>query len=196
LALLSLFDPAKRAFDIVGALILVPVVLLVALVVKIVQLHSRGSLFFVQDRIGKDGAPFRMVKFRTMESDAGCGLFATDLAHKIIPGGHALRRYRLDELPQIWNILKGDMSFIGPRPEQPKFVEEFDLRIPGYASRHAIRPGLSGLSQVRMGYASCLQSSRKKLAYDRFYIDQRCFVLEAKIVVWTVRTLITGEGAV
>jgi lipopolysaccharide/colanic/teichoic acid biosynthesis glycosyltransferase len=170
------YQPVKRAVEVVGVLILavlaLPVVLLTALVVK---LTSRGPAFYSQTRVGRDAVPFTIYKVRTMihncESLTG-PRWSIPGDPRITRVGQVLRLTHLDELPQLWNVLRGDMSLIGPRPERPEFVRELERAIPGYRDRQLVRPGVTGLAQVQLDSDTGLDSVRRKLAYDLYYIDR------------------------
>jgi len=183
------YDAAKRVFDVAASLALLviaaPVILLCGLLVK---LSSRGPLFYFQVRLGKGGQPFRMVKVRTMAVDAerdsgACWAQAHDPRATRV--GRLLRRTHLDELPQLWNVLKGEMSLVGPRPERPEFVPRLAAALPGYRERMQVRPGITGLAQVRLPADSDLESVRRKLSFDLFYV--RCLgpMLDVRILMCT-----------
>lgn len=191
----------KRWMDILGVLLTAPIVVLICLVTAmIIKIESRktgGSVLFVQTRIGKGGKPYRMYKFRSMiptsEQDGAKMATAGDM--RITPFGHFIRKTRIDELPQFINVLKGDMSLIGPRPEQPSFVEQFNENIPFYRYRHIVRPGISGWAQVMQGYAGNEDETRVKLEYDFYYIKNFSLTLDLLIVIKTIQTMLTGFGA-
>jgi exopolysaccharide biosynthesis polyprenyl glycosylphosphotransferase len=186
---------AKRAFDVaLAALLLVaglPLMLLVALAVR---LTSRGPVLFRQERVGKDRRVFTIIKFRTMQvgAEQGTGpVLATENDPRVTSLGRYLRALRLDELPQLWNVLRGDMSFVGPRPERPEFVGAFERDIHGYAERFRIRPGLTGYAQVNGEYHT---SAPTKLKYDLAYIYNRSLWLDLKILSETVKVILTRRG--
>jgi exopolysaccharide biosynthesis polyprenyl glycosylphosphotransferase len=186
---------AKRAFDVAVAaillLVLLPVMLLVALAVR---LTSRGPVLFRQERVGKDGRVFTIVKFRTMRVDAeeATGpVLAREDDPRVTWLGRGLRAWRLDELPQLWNVLRGDMSFVGPRPERPEFVGGFAREIQGYTGRLKVRPGLTGYAQVNGEYHT---SAPTKLKYDLAYIYNRSLWLDLKILSETVKVILTRRG--
>lgn len=191
----------KRFMDIVIVLFTAPIVfiicLITAMIIKIESRRTGGSVFFVQTRIGKGGKPYRMYKFRSMiptsESDGAKMAMQGDM--RITPFGHFIRKMRIDELPQFINILKGDMSLIGPRPEQVSFVEQFNENIPFYRYRHIVRPGLSGWAQVMQGYAGNEDETRVKLEYDFYYIKNFSLTLDLLILIKTIQTVFTGFGA-
>lgn len=143
------------------------------------------------------GRPFTIYKFRTMRSDAekGGAQFAQKSDPRVTRVGSFLRRTRIDELPQLWNILKGDMSLVGPRPERPNFMEEFSTNIPNYLDRLGLKPGLTGIAQVVNGYDNDLDGFKRKVAYDLLYLQNCCLLNDLKILFKTVRVVITGQGA-
>ena len=190
------YRTAKRAVDIVGAVLLIvllsPVLLLSALAI---MLTMGWPVLFVQERSGRNLRPFKLLKFRTMMRDAereSGPVLATEDDPRITPMGRFLRRYRLDELPQLFNILAGDMSFVGPRPERPHFTEQFCAEIPGYRERFRIKPGVTGLAQVSGDYAT---TAERKLKYDLIYLYHQTLSMDLQIVVDTVRVVLTGRGA-
>lgn len=143
------------------------------------------------------GRPFTIYKFRTMRSDAekGGAQFARKADPRVTTIGRFMRRTRIDELPQLWNILKGDMSLVGPRPERPDFMEDFSERIPNYLDRLGLKPGLTGIAQVVNGYDNDIEGFERKVQYDLLYLQNCCFLNDMKILLRTVRVVITGEGA-
>ena len=188
----------KRLFDVVAVVAAAPLLLLMtAVVALLVWTDSGRPVFFSQDRVGLGGRPFRMVKFRTMARDAeqNGSAFAEQGDPRITRIGAFLRHYRLDEIPQFWNVLKGDMSIIGPRPEQIMFALQFDAEIPLYQLRHNVRPGITGWAQVRQGYASNTLETENKLRYDFFYVKHCSFALDLVIVWRTILTILTGFGS-
>lgn len=193
----AVISVAKRAFDIAAIIGAAPtVILIMAVAVLAIAITSGGPIFFIQERVGLRGRTFRMIKLRTMraavESDAVAACVSDQ---RVTPVGKILRQYRIDELPQLWNVLKGDMSLIGPRPEQPLLVAQYRNLIPEFDRRHLVKPGITGLAQVKYGYAASVEETRIKFAYDRFYVDNPSVLLEAKIVVWTMQTVIRCKGA-
>ena len=194
----AVYAPFKRLLDLgivlVTAPLTIPVALLTALAIK---LDSPGPLFFVQERVGQRGERFRMVKFRSMRIDAECdgARFADETDSRITRVGHWIRRARIDELPQFWNVLKGEMSVIGPRPEQRDFVQRFEASIPFYGYRHLVKPGITGWAQVHYGYAASEDDTRDKLEYDLYYARHCSIWLDLVIIFRTFRTIITGDGA-
>ena len=151
----------------------------------------------ITSRIGQGGTVFEVVKFRTMRvAESGrTHRFADAEEDRITRLGKFLRKTRIDELPQLWNVLKGEMSLIGPRPEQVPFVKEFEERIPFYAYRHLVRSGITGWAQVNQGYAANTAQTQTKLEYDLFYIKHLSFTLDILLIVRTIKTVLTGYGA-
>lgn len=185
------FLQAKYLFDRVAAAVLLvlflPFLLVAAL---IVELTSPGPAFFVQWRVGERGRLFRMYKLRTMVSDAETRsgpVWAAANDPRCTPVGKLLRATHLDELPQLINVLRGEMSLVGPRPERPVFVKTFNKTIPNYGARHEVRPGITGLAQVYNGYDQTLQDVRRKLAYDLLYIRRMSFLSDLRICIATLR---------
>lgn len=185
----------KRAFDIVACsaalfILLIPIVI-VAIKVK---MDSPGPVIYSQRRLGKNGRVFNMYKFRSMYIDAeskGARWAAGD-DPRITPFGRFMRKTRLDEVPQFWNVIKGDMSLIGPRPERPVFSKEFEKKIIGFHQRTLVRPGISGLAQVMGGYELL---PKHKVLYDLEYIQNRSILLDLSIIAKTIMTIFTGKGA-
>lgn len=172
----------------------IPVLFLIALAVK---LDSKGPALYAQERVGRFGETFKIYKFRSMQVDAeatGAVWCAGNKDPRMTRVGRFLRRTHLDELPQLWNVVKGDMSLVGPRPERPQFVEELVREVPGYDDRLLIKPGITGLAQVHYQYDQSVADVRRKLRFDTFYIKRMCLMLDAKIMVWTFVVLITGKG--
>lgn len=193
------YATAKRIFDMVacvlGVIILSPLMLLAAVLVK---LTSRGPIIYSQTRVGKDGQNFQIYKFRTMRVDAEKNtgpVWAAKNDKRLTPVGKLLRKTHIDELPQLFNVFRGEMSIIGPRPERPVFVNEFKQIIPNYEARLAVKPGITGLAQVWHRYDETIQDVKKKVKYDILYIKRMCFWADLNIILRTVRVVITGEGA-
>lgn len=192
--------PTKRFLDLLLILLTLPIVLpLLAIAALAVRLDSPGPVIFTQSRVGQGGRRFTMYKLRTMHADAGPDTddaqFAADNDPRCTRVGQLLRKFRIDEIPQFYNVLKGDMSLIGPRPEQVCFVELFKTQIAYYDLRHLAKPGITGWAQVNSGYAHCTQSSRVKLEYDLFYVKYGSLFLDLYIVWRTLGTVLTGFGA-
>ncbi len=172
-----------------------PIFVLVALAIR---LDSPGPIFFRQERVGEQGRPFTLLKFRTMVQDAELRtgpVWAADDDPRITRVGRWLRKTRLDEFPQIWNVFKGEMSFIGPRPERPHFVVQLQEKIPYYAERHSVKPGITGWAQVRCPYAATIEDSEEKLQYDLYYVKNMSSLLDIDILLSTIRVVLFGRGA-
>lgn len=189
------YDVAKRVMDVALVLLTLPLWLpLCALVGLAVKLDSPGPMLFSQTRIGRDGHSFRLWKFRSMRhhSQPQPARFAQQQDDRITRVGRTIRRWRLDELPQLFNVLLGDMSLIGPRPEQAEFVQAFATRITAYPYRHLVRPGLTGWAQVNQGYADGEEETAVKLSYDLYYVAHYSTALDLLIVYKTIQTLLSG----
>ena len=185
----------KRAFDLLIIALLAPLILVIALVVGGACLFTTGHpLIFSQDRIGLRGRVFRMRKFRTMRCDAPGGPVTLDDDDRVTRLGGFLRRSHLDELPQILNVIAGDMSLIGPRPEQPALADQYTRLSPDFARRLQVLPGITGLAQVRCGYAADHAQTLTKLAYDLQYIDHQDLVLDVRILLATAVVMARGCG--
>lgn len=196
---LTSYRTRKRLMDIALILLSLPVTLPLLLIGALIVLITMGRpVLFVQSRVGLGGQPFRMFKLRTMQSppEAGSERATSDRNDvRITPAGRWLRRFRIDELPQLWNVLVGEMSVIGPRPEWTLLSEAYTEQLPAYAYRHLVRPGITGWAQVRGGYASDLAQTRAKVGYDLFYIKNLSFSLDVHILIRTIWTLLSGSGA-
>lgn len=191
----SLYRFAKRMFDVVACSVALAVLAVPMVVIAImVKRQSSGPVIYAQMRVGKDGRPFKIYKFRSMYSDAEArgAQWAFGDDPRVTPIGHTLRKTRLDEVPQFWNVVKGDMSLIGPRPERPVFHEAFCKHIDGWEQRLVVRPGITGLAQVQGGYELL---PREKVLLDIEYIENRSIAMDLFIVGKTVQTVITGKGA-
>ena len=162
-----------------------------------IRLDSKGPVFYTQTRVGKGDRLFKVVKFRTMRQDAEAGgpKWAGDKDPRVTRVGKFLRSSRLDEIPQLWCVLKGDMAFVGPRPERPEFIEMLSKEIPFYGVRHMVRPGLTGWAQIKYKYGSTVADSREKLQYDLFYIKNASIGLDMLIMFQTVKTVLLRRGA-
>jgi lipopolysaccharide/colanic/teichoic acid biosynthesis glycosyltransferase len=190
--------PGKRFFDTLLTLLTAPLwVPLGALVALYVKLADPGFSVFRQERVGLGGRIFTMYKFRTMDLDAerDGAQFAIEGDPRLIKGGSFLRKSRLDEIPQLWNVLRGDMSLVGPRAEQVPFVSEFRRQIPFYDHRHMVRPGITGWAQVNYGYADDEADTIEKLTYDLYYIKHMSPVMDLRIFWKSIWTVLTGDGA-
>ncbi len=187
----------KRILDFVAALLLTPILIPLALLTAIIiRLSSPGSALFRQIRVGRNGRLFVMYKFRSMTTDAekDGAQWAAKNDPRITPVGRFIRATRLDEIPQLFNVLKGEMSFIGPRPERPEFVKDLSVTIPHYALRLMAKPGLTGWAQIKLGYTATEEESATKLTYDLYYVKNMSFVLDFKILLKTVLTVLTRQG--
>jgi exopolysaccharide biosynthesis polyprenyl glycosylphosphotransferase len=187
-------DLADRLIAIVGLLVLLPLFAVLALVIK---LTSKGPVFFRQPRVGQNGKVFDIIKLRTMYSDAEQStgpIWAKPNDPRCTAVGKFLRMTHLDELPQLLNVIKGEMSLVGPRPERPVFVDRFRNQIPFYSERLRVKPGITGLAQVCHKYDETLRDVKRKLAYDLLYIQRMCLMVDLAILFMTVRRL-TGKGA-
>jgi sugar transferase (PEP-CTERM system associated) len=189
----------KRLFDITASLLLLvlagPVILLTALAVK---LESKGPAFYRQRRVGLYGVGFDCLKLRSMRQDAevnGQAVWAEKDDPRITRIGRFIRKVRIDELPQCWSVLKGEMSFVGPRPERPQFVEDLEQQLPYYAERHMVKPGITGWAQINYPYGASIEDSRQKLEYDLYYAKNYSPFLDLLILLQTIRVVLWPEGA-
>ncbi|WP_304621869.1 sugar transferase [Neoroseomonas alba] len=188
-----------RALDIAASVALLiltlPLLLFVAIAIKI---DSPGPIFYRQERVGREHRVFSILKFRSMTTDAersGSALWASVGDARVTRVGRFIRARRIDEIPQVINILRGEMSFVGPRPERPEFVGKLTQSIPHYADRAVVRPGLTGWAQVRYPYGASVEDARNKLAFDLWYIQKRSIVLDLRIALATVRVVLGQIGA-
>ena len=191
------YAAARRVFDLLLAFLLsVPFALLVPILGLLIKLDSKGPVFLVQRRVGENGREFGLLKLRTMSVDAEASgaQFAAKHDPRVTRVGRFLRATRLDEFPQLINIVRGDMSFIGPRPERPEFERELEAKIPHFKSRLLMKPGLTGWAQIKSGYASTIPDMTRKLEYDLYYIKNRSFRLDLQILVGTFGTVIGWRG--
>ncbi|PEY69372.1 UDP-phosphate N-acetylgalactosaminyl-1-phosphate transferase [Bacillus cereus] len=178
-------------FSLVGLIVLMPVILIFSI---LIILESPGSPFYLQERLGLNGKRFKVIKLRSMRNDAekNGAKWAEKNDPRVTKIGLFIRKTRIDELPQLFNILKGDMSLVGPRPERPIFTEKFERDIPGFKKRLEVKPGLTGWAQVNGGYEI---TPKEKLNLDVYYINHASIILDFKIIIKTVRVVITGDGA-
>ncbi len=178
----------------VGLLVCLPITPIIALAIR---LSSPGPIIFRQTRVGYRGRPFTTLKFRTMHMNAETNgaVWATDGDARITQVGRFMRKTRLDEIPQLWNVLRGDMAFVGPRPERPEFVQWLSKEIPYYDLRHMIRPGLTGWAQVRYKYGASLEETKRKLEYDLYYLKHVSVGLDLLIIFETLKTIVLRRGA-
>jgi exopolysaccharide biosynthesis polyprenyl glycosylphosphotransferase len=187
----------KRIFDIVVSLfflvILSPVYFITALIIK---LTSKGPIFFVQERIGLHGNPFYIYKFRSMfmHAENGTPLLSSRTDQRVTPFGRVMRKIRLDEIPQFFNVLVGDMSLVGPRPERQYFIDQIMQCAPHYRHLHKVRPGITSWGQVKYGYAENVEQMIHRLKYDVIYIENMSLALDFKILFYTVRTILARSG--
>jgi sugar transferase (PEP-CTERM system associated) len=192
-------DGLKRSLDLtVGIIGLVLSLPLMAVVAIVVRLDSKGPALYRQQRVGLRGRCFEVLKFRSMRTDAESGTgaqWAIENDPRVTRVGRFIRKYRLDELPQFWNVIRGEMSFVGPRPERPEFVRELRKTIPYYDERHSIRPGLTGWAQVQYAYGASIEDSVIKLEYDLFYLQNTSITFDLAIIFQTVRIVIGGHGS-
>ena len=187
----------KRLFDIFVCLLLMPLLFIFSIIILFVNhFFNPGSLFFIQERMGKNCSIFSAVKFRTMfpVQEITRKYDEPIEIHRITSFGKILRKSRIDELPQIINVLKGEMSLIGPRPDYYLHALEYLKNVKGYRERHIIRPGITGLSQIRLGYAEGLEATAKKASVDNYYIQNVNYIIELKIIGNTIITIIRGMG--
>ena len=195
----QLLRAGKRTLDIVaaaiGLIVLSPIMLVTALAIR---LTSKGEILYHQRRVGQHGRLFTVHKFRSMRTDAEAGtgaVWARSNDDRVTKVGHFLRRTRLDETPQLWNVLVGEMSLIGPRPERPEFVSQLSDSIPFYGLRHGVRPGLTGWAQVRYTYGASVEDALEKLQYDLFYIKHLTLAFDLFIIFLTMKTVLLRRGA-
>jgi len=189
---------AKRAFDIfVAALLLILSLPVIALFALLVKLDSKGPAFFKQERVGLYGRPFSVVKLRSMRTDAekDGAKWACENDPRITRLGRFIRKVRIDELPQTWSVLKGEMSFVGPRPEVPHFVNDLDDKLPYYAERHMVKPGITGWAQINYPYGASIEDARHKLEYDLYYAKNYTPFLDLLILLQTLRVILFPAGA-
>ncbi|WP_339690868.1 TIGR03013 family XrtA/PEP-CTERM system glycosyltransferase [uncultured Parasphingorhabdus sp.] len=188
----------KRGFDVLLSFLLLvltgPVILLFALLIK---LESRGGAFFKQERVGLYGQKFSILKLRSMRADAEAGgkaIWASENDPRITRVGSFIRKVRIDELPQAWSVLKGEMSFVGPRPERPQFVEDLQTKMPFYTERHIVKPGITGWAQINYPYGASTEDARHKLEYDLYYAKNYTPFLDLLIILQTIRVVLWPEG--
>ncbi|RRD38849.1 exopolysaccharide biosynthesis polyprenyl glycosylphosphotransferase [Leptotrichia sp. OH3620_COT-345] len=188
---------AKRLLDLFFALLIgicvAPIMLTAAIIVK---LESRGPIFFIQERIGEGNKKFNIVKFRSMTTDAEKDgpKWATKNDNRVTRFGKIMRKTRIDELPQLWNVLRGEMSFVGPRPEREFFIQQLEKEIPYYNLRHTVKPGLTGWAQVLYPYGASVEDAYRKLQYDLYYIKHHDILFDMKVLLKTITIVIFGKG--
>jgi len=183
-----------RLVALIGAILSLPIMLLTAILIK---LDSKGPVFYRQERVGEHGRPFTLLKFRSMRVDAEKAgpVWASKGDDRVTRLGRIIRKIRVDEIPQFWNILRGEMNFVGPRPERPHFVAQLAKEIPYYEQRHLIPPGLTGWAQIKYTYGASLEDARQKLQYDLFYVKNQSLILDGIILFETIKIILFGRGA-
>jgi len=170
-------EAVHRGLALIGLILSLPIAVLTAVLIK---LESRGAVFYQQERVGKNGKIIKVIKFRSMRADAekdGVPIWATTDDDRATRVGRVIRKIRVDEIPQFWNIIKGEMSFVGPRPERPHFVAQLAEEIPFYEHRHLVAPGLTGWAQIKYPYGASVADARQKLQYDLYYIKNQSLAL-------------------
>lgn len=183
-----------RLVALIGFMLSLPIIIVTAILIK---LESRGPIFYKQERVGTNGKTFTLTKFRSMRTDAEKSgpVWASKGDDRTTRVGKVIRKIRVDEIPQFWNILKGEMSFVGPRPERPHFVAQLAAEIPYYEQRHLIAPGLTGWAQIKYPYGASIEDARQKLQYDLFYIKNYSLILDGIIMFETIKIILFGRGA-
>lgn len=191
----------KRLFDVATSVLLLALtapVMLFIIMASLIESRGRASVLYFQERTGYAGRPFRLYKFRSMMEDAeqdGKPQWARQDDERVTRLGRYLRRYRLDELPQLFNVLRGDMSLVGPRPERPEIVGDLTASIPFYFARHCVKPGLAGWAQLMYPYGSSVEDARRKLEYDLYYVKHASIILDIVILLRTIEVVVLGKGA-
>jgi len=194
----EIFKAVKRSIDLLASLVALtlffPICLLISLAIK---LDSKGPIFYQQERVGEDERIFRLLKFRSMRVDAETGdpVWASENDPRVTRVGRVIRKLRFDEIPQMINVLTGEMSFVGPRPERPFFVKELENEVPYYDQRHVIKPGITGWAQIMYRYGASKEDALQKLKYDLYYIKHMSVLLDLMIIFETVKTVLLGKGA-
>jgi sugar transferase (PEP-CTERM system associated) len=194
----AVFKKGKRVFDILFSLVGLTVFAPVSLIISIAnKLDSAGPILYHQQRVGEDGKIFDLLKFRSMQGDAEKDgpVWAKTNDQRITQVGRFIRRLRLDEIPQMINVLRGEMSFIGPRPERPFFVDILKKEVPYYAERHVIKPGITGWAQIRYRYGASKEDALEKLEYDLYYVKHMSLLFDLMIIFETVKIVLLGKGA-
>lgn len=182
-----------RSIAALGAVLSLPIAIVTAILIK---LDSEGPVLYKQERVGKNGRRFMVMKFRSMRTDAEKSgpVWASEHDDRTTRVGRIIRKLRIDEIPQFWNIVRGDMDFVGPRPERPHFVSQLAQEIPYYEQRHLIAPGLTGWAQIKYPYGASIEDARQKLQYDLFYIKNQSLMLDAVIMFETIKIILFGRG--
>ncbi len=193
---LSFYLILKRLLDLFLALFLSPIILVLICLFSIILLFQGFPILYKQKRMGYNGKEFSIYKFRTMRNSSGANdePWTTDDDRRITPLGKLIRKYYIDELPQLYNIIKGDMSFIGPRPESVHIAKKLEDVIPNYKEKYSLKPGLSGWAQIKQGYTSNVEEFKEKMVYDKYYIDNFGLLLDIKIFVLTFLKVFKGTG--
>ena len=188
----------KRAIDVIVSIAALIVLLpLFAIVACIIKATSPGPIFYLQERIGLHNKPFNIIKFRSMIQNAeatGKPQLSSDDDPRITPFGRFMRKYRIDELPQFWNVLKGEMSIVGPRPERKFYIDQILQRVPSYALLHQVRPGITSMGMVKFGYAKNVDEMVERVKYDLMYLDNMSLLNDLKILIYTIKIVFTGRG--
>jgi sugar transferase (PEP-CTERM system associated) len=186
-------DMVHRALALVGLVLSLPIAIVTAILIK---LDSPGPVFYRQERVGKNGKTFEVIKFRSMKTDAEKNgpVWATDNDDRMTRVGKFIRQIRVDEIPQFWSIIKGEMSFVGPRPEREHFISQLAEEVPFYEHRHLVAPGLTGWAQIKYPYGASVEDARQKLQYDLYYIKNQSLALDLVIVFETVKVILSGKG--
>lgn len=190
-------DLAKRSFDLAASLAMaLVIVLLIPVIALAIRLDSAGPIFYSQNRVGLNGRIFRIYKFRTMRTDAEINgaVWATAGDPRVTRFGAFMRKARIDEWPQLWNVVRGDMTFVGPRPERPEFTTMLAKQLPGYTHRHDVKPGLTGWAQVRYRYANTVHDAEVKLEYDLYYVKYASFLFDLAILLRTIPVVLNLRG--
>jgi len=182
-----------RTVALLGGIFSLPIAVVTAILIKI---DSRGPVLYKQERVGKNGRVFTLMKFRSMRTDAEKDgpVWARSADERMTRVGRIIRKIRVDEIPQFWNILRGDMNFVGPRPERAHFIAQLAQEIEYYESRHLIAPGLTGWAQIKYPYGASVEDARQKLQYDLYYIKNQSITLDATIMFETIKTILLGRG--
>jgi sugar transferase (PEP-CTERM system associated) len=192
-------DISKRMFDIAASTVLLLTTLPIMLITAtLIWLESGNPILYRQERVGEHGRPFNVLKFRSMRADAerdGVPQWAKKQDARVTRVGRVIRKLRIDELPQVFNVLRGDMSFVGPRPERPYFVNELTTQIPYYPSRHTVKPGITGWAQIRYPYGATTEDAIQKLQFDLYYVKNHSLFLDLVILLQTAQVILFGKGA-
>lgn len=194
----AIFKRLKRVLDIFGSVFGLAVFSVVSLLISTaIKLESKGPVLYRQKRVGEDGKIFHLLKFRSMRADAETNgpVWAQENDDRVTRVGRVIRKLRLDEIPQMCNVLKGEMSFVGPRPERPFFVDQLKNEIPFYSERHVVKPGITGWAQISYHYGASREDAQEKLKYDLYYIKHMSLLFDLMIVLQTVKIVLLGKGS-